>query len=191
MKTAESYKAVRYRVRVAREGPSLVDKGPTIAALRYARAAGITWREMGRASGVAWQQIERIGNDRYSRTIARATRDRILAGVSRLLAARAGALEDASSALDFARGAQPVRKMGQELWPTEPLRHVIDRAYPLEDRKSGDLAAPPISEADRRYLYRQEMVDTARADRVCVRLGIAPEAVWGPAWFGMRMEDVG
>lgn len=185
---AMSFRSKQLQVERARGGPLLVDGQPLMRVLEYAITAGLRWPEIAARAGVNedyWRAVSTSG-----RKIHRYKRDRILKAVDGLLRERRDALDDLSSALDFARGRQPKRKTGQEAWPCAPLRDVIDRVYPIGDRKSGDFAKPPISDADRTYLYHSETVDTARADRVCVQLGIAPESVWGLAWFGV-LEEVG
>jgi hypothetical protein len=163
----------RYERDRARFGPSEVDSAGFVAALRYAREAGIP--------------ASAIGVDRHylSETcpwtkVRRATRERALNNLARLLDERQEALDNCRAALTFLAGTQPVRRQGQRLWPVAPLQAEIDRRWPLDDREEG--AVPPLAAADRRYLYRNETVDEARADRVCVALGFDPSAIW-PTWY--------
>ena len=63
-------------------------------------------------------------------------------------------------------------------WPVGPLRDELCRSY-------GALTSAPLSSADRRYLYRAETLDTARADRVCLACGLFPEWVWED-WYSLE-----
>jgi len=176
---ANQFYKKRNAVDVARNGPRVVDKTPLLRVLNYAAACGIAWSDIGSRAGV-----NRHVADPTPR-VNRSSRDAVLRALEEIVAAQASALDDLRSAIEFARGSQPVRRQGQRTWPTAPLREAIDRRWPIDDRKDGLVAAPPLSEADRRYLYRFDVLDEARADRLCNELGLCPEDVWA-GWFQLE-----
>jgi hypothetical protein len=171
----------RTAVDVARHGPRVVDKTPMLHVLDYAAACGITWAEISARAGVNRRVARRTPR------VNRSTRDAVLKAVDVILEERQEALDDLRSALAFVSG-QHVLVADRRTWPTGPLREAIDRRWPLDDRKTGFGAAPPLPDADRRYLYRYDRLDEARADRLCGVLGLNVEDVW-PTWF--ETEEAG
>lgn len=160
--------------RRSKDGPLKVDAKPVMAAVDYARAAGISWKQITRLAGSKHRSQWDYGDIMNAET-----RRKLLRAVGELLSERQQALDDAWSALEFAAGEG--RSVAR--WPTSALREVIDKRWPLEDREAEQIGLKTIlGDADRRYLYRFDCLDDTRAERICDALGILPEHVWSD-WF--------
>lgn len=180
----------RTRVDVSRGGPMLVDAGPLRAVVRYAEASGFTSAEISQRAGIDKNYLKKAAG--YQLRVHRERQDVILEAVERMAAERAAALDDLRSAIQRTRGVEPgKRHKDGSSWPVAPLRETIDRHWPKADRWMGGDHVPPLSESDRSYLYHAKRLDSARADRLCSELGLYPEDVWGPGWFGYDVREAG
>ena len=169
-KRAHKIEQNKWLRKVGKYGPRRVSPEPTMNAVRHLRAAGVTWQEIARRAGCGLRSYDNFAKATYLNV---GTRDRIHRAMRDALADLAERVADAEAALAFA-GERP-RQRAQAMWPTAPL---------LEWVKTHDISlADCLPASDRRYLYRYGMLDTGRADRCALALGVMPQDIWGPAWW--------
>ena len=133
-----------------------------------------------RMSGVPWATLEYIMSGK-SRTIQTRTADKLRLPLRDAVEHQAEAARLATRAVKAATGLIADEPTDSREWPTQPLRAVLQRKF-------GGVTV--LGEADRRCVYRRETLDTAKADRLCLGLGLLPEDVW-PDWFTAYLEDAG
>lgn len=167
----------RYTVERARRGPMLVDAKPVLQAAERAEAAGISLAEVAARAGVHEAYLQPAKIRAHNGKVHRQKRDKVLRALLQLVDARQRALDDCRSTVEYILNAKPRQA---RRWSTEPLLAVMERKWPMEGRERG--CAPPLSDWDRRYLYRSPSIDDTRAERICADLGIVPEDVWDD-WF--------
>ena len=176
-KAAATYEAVRQTRRYRVTGPLLVDARPWASCLTALHNAGVSLKTISGRTGVALEAVRRITDGRTTKT-QRRTVERLAATVRPLIDARRAeltrqlaALDDAAAHLEYVTG----REREDGMWPTAAV---------IEWAQNHGVALTTIPPMDRRYLYRNPVLSTVRAERVCDALMVFPEHVWGPAWFG-------
>lgn len=189
--TAAAVLAVKkYRVKRARSGRVKVDKASVVAVLDFAVRVGILLQEVDARANLGTGYCHNL--KRPGRKMHRDHRALLLRALRSLVDERQERINDLRSALDFAEGKQPQRKFNQPTWPTSLLVAAIDKKYgPPEERENHpDLfPSPPWpNDADRRYVYRSEVLDTPRVERICQAMDLYPENIYGPEWWGIEEE---
>lgn len=160
--------------RVAKNGRLTVDATPYGRALTAVRGM-VSLERVSQRSGVARETLARVASGKKT-GIHRRTAERLDAALRELQTEQADGWERCVDHLDYAKGD---KKVGGR-WPTAAV---------LEWARGHGVSLNTLSDVDRRYLYRSEMLDTDRAERVARGLGVDPEQVWGMGWFGLD-EDV-
>ena len=158
-------------------GHPTVSPAPIAAAIRVARAAGITSGDIARATGIHPSHLRNYAAGRSASgqtegaLLLSSTAERILDALEYLIAQRRNRLNAALGALKRAR---PL--MDSERLPSQPLLDLITRS--CGSVKSA-VTTGRMSDADRRQLYRYDNVDLGLADRLCLEFGTMLEDVYG------------
>jgi len=154
----------------------LIDATPTRALLDLAVAAGVTLRDVADRGGLSSRHLwntRRGGHPLVQRRWAA----RVETAVRELCDERLAALGALGDRLDFLAGDVA---RGPHCWPTKDLLdHVARRGIVLHT---------VLDASDRRYLYRNKLLDTARADRICLALDVMPSEVWD-TWFALEEAE--
>lgn len=175
---AATYQARRERRMTRAGGPLLLAARPWAAALRSLDQAGISYPTIADRAGLTANSVRRlaIGN---TRQVQRRTTIKLMAAARDLINEQRQTLEhqlrlldDAADHLDAARNAPDTTR-----WSTTTFLDWCDRR--------GINLSGLLAERDRRYLYRYPTVDTERADRIALTLGVMPHEIW-PDWHNQQ-----
>lgn len=162
------YEANRLKTR-NRVGPLLVDAKPTRLLIERAAVARISDADIAGRAGVSQRHVYATRTGRHP-LVQRSWAERVHRAVGTLLEDRREALDDVAATLQHLC-IPPVTD--RHRWSS---RQVVEF-----QRARGGRLHLFVSEGDRCYLYRNALLDTARADRIAIALGVMPHDIW-PDW---------